>query len=48
MKRYDVFISYSRKDKAFAQSVCQVFDAYKKYYKFEYFFDTSEIVIKNE
>ena len=48
MKKYDVFISYSRKDKAFAQSVCQVFDAYKKYYKFEYFFDTSEIVIKNE
>ena len=48
MKKYDVFISYSRTDKAFAQSVCQVFDAYKKYYKFEYFFDTSEIVIKNE
>lgn len=48
MKKYDVFISYSRKDKAFAQSVCQVFDAYKRYYKFEYFFDTSEIGIKNE
>ena len=46
--KYDVFISYSREDKAFAQSVCQVFDAYKKYYKFECFFDTSEIRIKNE
>jgi hypothetical protein len=46
--KYDVFISYSRDDMEIAQSVCRVFDAYKKYYKFEYFFDTSEIKIKNE
>ena len=45
---YDVFISYSRKDTAVAKQICAVFDAYKRYYKFEYFFDTSEIGIKSE
>ena len=41
--KYDVFISYSRKDIEIAKSVCAVLDDYKKYYNFEYFFDTSEI-----
>ena len=41
--KYDVFISYSREDIEIAKSVCAVLDDYKKYYDFEYFFDTSEI-----
>ena len=41
--KYDVFISYSRKDIEFAKSVCAIFDAYKQYYEFEYFFDVDEI-----
>ena len=48
MAKYDVLISYSRKDFEFAEKVCAVFDAYKKFYKFEYFFDTEEIKSANE
>ena len=48
MAKYDVFISYSRKDSEFAEKVCAVFDAYKKFYKFEYFFDKEEIKSANE
>lgn len=46
--KYDVFISYSRKDIEIAKSLCAVLDAYKQHYKFEYFFDTSEIKGRDE
>ena len=46
--KYDIFISYSRKDIEFARKVCTVLDSYKKYYDFEYFFDQSEITSANE
>lgn len=46
--KYDVFISYSRKDIEIAKSVCTVLDDFKKYYDFEYFFDTSEIKGRDE
>ena len=48
MAKYDVFISYSRKDSEFAEKVCSVFDKYKKHYKFEYFFDRSEITSEHD
>ena len=48
MAKYDVFISYSRKDTKFAEEVCAVFDKYKKYYEFEYFFDRSEITSEHD
>ena len=46
--KYNVFISYSRKDIEIAKSVCAVLDGYKKHYTFEYFFDTSEIKSRDE
>ena len=46
--KYDIFISYSRKDIEFARKVCAVLDSYKQYYDFEYFFDHSEITSANE
>ena len=46
--KYNVFISYSRKDIEIAKSVCAVLDGYKKHYTFEYFFDTSEIKGRDE
>ena len=46
--KYDVFISYSRKDIEFAREVCAVLDSYKQYYTFEYFFDQSDITSANE
>ena len=46
--KYDIFISYSRKDIEFACKVCAVLDSYKQYYDFEYFFDQSEITSANE
>ena len=46
--KYDIFISYSRKDIGFAREVCAVLDSYKQYYTFEYFFDQSEITSANE
>ena len=46
--KYDIFISYSRKDIEFARKVCAVLDSYKQYYDFEYFFDQSEITSANE
>ncbi len=46
--KYDIFISYSRKDIEFARKVCAVLDSYKQYYAFEYFFDQSEITSANE
>ena len=48
MAKYDVFISYSRKDIEIAKSVCAVLDGYKKHYTFKYFFDTSEIKGRDE
>ena len=48
MKKYDVFISYSRKDSAFAEKVCAVLDEYKQHYKFEYFFDCEDIKSKHD
>ena len=41
--KYDIFISYSRKDIEIAKKLCAVLDEFKKYYAFKYFFDTSEI-----
>ena len=46
--KYDVFISYSRKDIEIAKGVCAVLDGYKKHYTFKYFFDTSEIKGRDE
>lgn len=46
--KYDIFISYSRKDIEFVRKVCAVLDSYKQYYDFEYFFDQSEITSANE
>ena len=46
--KYDVFISYSRKDIEIAKSVCAVLDGYKRHYTFKYFFDTSEIKGRDE
>ena len=46
--KYDVFISYSRKDLEFAKRVCAAFDAYKEHYEFEYFFDMDEIKSRHE
>ena len=46
--KYDVFISYSRKDLEFAKRVCAAFDAYKEHYEFEYFFDMDEIKGRHE
>ena len=46
--KYNVFISYSRKDIDIAKSVCAVLDGYKKHYTFKYFFDTSEIKSRDE
>lgn len=46
--KYDIFISYSRKDIEFARKVCAVLDSYKQYYDFEYFFDQSEITSCDE
>ena len=46
--KYDIFISYSRKDIEFTRKVCAVLDSYKQYYAFEYFFDQSEITSANE
>jgi hypothetical protein len=48
MKKYDIFISYSRKDSAFAEQVTNVFNAYKAHYVFEYFFDREEITSRQE
>lgn len=46
--KYDIFISYSRKDIEFAKSVCAVLDEFSKYYSFKYFFDTSAIKSREE
>ncbi len=46
--KYDIFVSYSRKDIEFARKVCAVLDSYKQYYAFEYFFDQSEITSRDE
>ncbi len=46
--KYDIFISYSHDDKAFAEKVCAVLDRFKAEYKFEYFFDTEGITSREE
>lgn len=48
MKKYDIFISYSHADKAFAEKVCAVLDRYKAEHKFEYFFDTEGLTSREE
>lgn len=48
MKKYDIFISYSRKDSDLAERVVSVFDAYKSHYDFEYFFDRADITSRQE
>lgn len=48
MKKYDIFISYSREDKDIALEFCQILDEYKKHYDFEYFFDCEEITSKHD
>lgn len=46
--KYDVFISYSRKDSVFALRVCDVFRTYQSYYSFKFFLDTEEIKSRQE
>ena len=46
--KYDIFISYSRKDLDFATKVCDVLNRYARYYSFRYFFDKEEIKSRNE
>ena len=42
---YDIFISYSHEDIAFADKVCKVLDEYAKYYKISYFIDRSRLKV---
>lgn len=46
--KYDVFISYSRKDSEFAEKVCTAFNTYKAYHSFDYFFDREAIKGRQE
>ena len=46
--KYDVFISYSRKDMHFATQVCDMLNRYACFYQFSYFFDKEEIKSRNE
>lgn len=46
--KYDVFISYSRKDLQFAEEVCAVFDKYREHYSFSYFYDKEAITGRQE
>ena len=48
MRKYSLFISYSRKDKDIAVEICHILDEYKKHYDFEYFFDCEEITSKHD
>lgn len=46
--KYDVFISYSRDDSEFSDEICNVLNAYKKYYSFTYFIDREAITSKHD
>ena len=46
--KYDVFISYSRKDINTAMQICSVLENYARYYKFKYFFDQDDIICRDE
>ena len=46
--KYDVFISYSRKDINTAKQICSVLENYARYYKFKYFFDQDDIICRDE
>ena len=46
--KYDVFISYSRKDMHIATQVCDMLNRYACFYQFSYFFDKEEIKSRNE
>lgn len=46
--KYDIFISYSRKDMHFATQVCDMLNRYACFYQFSYFFDKEEIKSRNE
>ena len=48
MKKYDIFISYSREDNNTAKQICSVLENYARYYKFEYFFDQDDIICRDE
>ena len=48
MKKYDIFISYSRKDNNTAKQICSVLENYARHYKFEYFFDQDDIICRDE
>lgn len=41
--KYDIFISYSRRDSDVAEAICSVLDRYSRYYNFSYFFDNTAI-----
>ena len=44
---YELFISYSRKDKVFVKEFCDILELYRKHYDFEYFFDTGNILARD-
>ena len=46
--KYDVFISYSRKDINTAKQICSVLENYARYYKFKYFFDQDDVICHDE
>lgn len=46
--KYDVFISYSRKDNNTAKQICSVLENYARHYKFKYFFDQDDIICRDE
>jgi hypothetical protein len=48
MKKYDLFISYSRKDNNTAKQICSVLENYARHYKFKYFFDQDDIICRDE
>ena len=48
MKKYDIFISYSRKDNNTAKQICSVLENYAKHYKFKYFFDQDDVICHDE
>ena len=48
MKKYDLFICYSREDFGIANEICKVLEEYKKRYTFKYFIDCKGITSKHD